>query len=71
MDSIADINRLAVDEPPRELLAMEDALFGVGVGVIDVILGRDDLPLLLLGPPSAGCSAAPFPFLRRSFRSRL
>ncbi len=62
MDAIADVNRLAIDDPPRELLTMEDALLGVGVGVIDVELGPDQLPLEFLGPPPAGLPDSPLPF---------
>ena len=62
MDAIADVNRLAVDEPPRELFTMKDALLGVGVGVRDVVLGPDHLPLEFLGPPPAGLPASPLPF---------
>src|SRR5450432_1348226 len=62
MDAIADVNRPAVDDPPRELFTTKDALFGVGVGVIDVELGPDHLPLEILGPPPAGLPASPLPF---------
>src|ERR1019366_7765752 len=62
MDAIADVDRLAVDEPPRELLTTKDALFRVGVGVIDVVLGPDHLPLEFLGPPPTGLSASPLRF---------
>ncbi len=67
MDAIADVNRLAVDEPPRELLTTSDALLGVGVGVRDVVLGPDHLPLEFLGPPPAGLSASPLPFAAQRF----
>ena len=62
MDPIADVNRLAVDDPPRELFTTEDALLRVGVGVIDVELGPDQFPLEFLGPPTVGLPTALLPF---------
>src|ERR1700716_2691834 len=61
IDAIADVNRLAVDESPGQLLAAKDTRFEIGLGVIDVVLGGDPFSLLLLGSPSRGCGASSLP----------